>query len=203
MKRIRLSVAVLLAAWSLAGPGVALADNDGTTVSKVKVSKSEHKKFRLYTQAGTPVAVALIDADGNVLYQGQVKQKDARGTSFDLTTLPDGQYYVTATGDAWWVSQKLTIRQNELAVDTKSVQEMGKPTLTAYAKNKYVVALPGSNIGPVTVTLYNRMNELVFSQSFVDAEKRRFDLSKLPEGSYTVVVGPNEKQFSERIEIVR
>ncbi len=191
---------MLFAAWSLASTGGAFADN-GTVAGKVKVIKSEHKKVRLYTPINTPVSVAMIDADGNLLYQGQVAAKDLRGMSFNMNTLPDGQYFITATNDTFWLSQGLTVRGNELTVNEKSVSLLEKPTLTPYAHNKFEVKVPTSNLETVNVAIYNQQNDLVFSDEFTAANPRRFDLNTLPAGDYTFVVGPEQKKFAERIQI--
>lgn len=199
MKKFRLSIAVLVSVWSLAGLGVAQADN-GSGMGGVKVEKSENKKVRVYTKPGTPVDVAIIDADGNVLYRGTIAKNSPRATSFNLKNLPDGQYYLTAGNNAWWMSQGLTIQANALSIDERNLQQVAKPTLTAYEKNKIEVVLPVQNVEESTVAIYDPQNVLVQSDSF-KGSVRRFDLSALPDGAYTFVVGPNQKQFTTRIDI--
>ena len=87
MKKFRLSIAVLLSVWSLAGMGDVKADN-GSGMGGVKVEKSEQKKVRVYTKPGASVDVAIIDADGNVLYQGFIAKNAKGATSFNLNNLP-------------------------------------------------------------------------------------------------------------------
>jgi hypothetical protein len=199
MKKIRLSIAVLLSVWSLAGLGVAKADN-GSGIGGVKVEKSASKKVRVYTKPGTSVDLALIDADGNVLYRGVIAKNEQHATSFNLANLPDGQYYLTAGNNAWWMSQGLTIKANSVNVDERNIQQVAKPTLTAYEKNKIKVVLPVSNVEQSTVAIYDPQNVLVQTDSF-KGSVRRFDLSGLPDGAYTFVVGPDQKQFTTRISI--
>lgn len=199
MKKFRLSVAVLLTAWSLASTGVAQADN-GSGMGGVKVEKSEQKKVRVYTKPGKPVDVAIIDADGNVLYRGTITKNATRSTSFNLANLPDGQYFLTASNDAWWMSQGLTIKANAVNVDERNVQQLAEPTLTAYEKNKFEVTLPSKNVQEATVAIYDTQNVLVETDT-MRGSSRRFDLSSLPSGAYTFVVGPAQKQFVSRIDV--
>lgn len=199
MKKFRLSIAVLLAAWSLAGTGVASADN-GSGMGGVKVEKSEQKKVRVYIKPGTPVDVAIIDADGNVLYRGVIAKNATRSTSFNLNHLPDGQYYLTASNNAWWMSQGLTIKANAVNVDERNLQQLAQPTLTAYDKNKFEVMLPSKNVEEATVAIYDTQNVLV-ETDVIKGSSRRFDLSGLPDGAYTFVVGPSQKQFVSRIDV--
>ena len=166
----------------------------------VKVEKSEQKKVRIHTQPGTPVDVAIIDADGNVLYRGVISKNAKRATSFNLNSLPDGQYYLTAGNNAWWMSQGLTIKGNALNVDERSLQQLAKPTLTAYEKNKIEVVMPAKNISGANVAIYDAQNALVQTSTFT-GPARRFDLSGLPDGAYTFVVGPDQKQFTTRVDI--
>ncbi len=199
MKKFRLSIAVLLSAWSLAGMGDAKADT-GSGMSGVKVEKSEQKKVRIYTLPGASVDVAIIDADGNVLYRGIISKNAKRSTSFNLNSLPDGQYYLTAGNNAWWMSQGLTIKANALNVDERNLQQLTQPTLTAYEKNKIEVVLPARNVENANVSIYDAQNVLVQTATF-KGSVRRFDLSGMPDGAYTFVVGPNQKQFTTHVDI--
>ena len=199
MKKIRLSIAVLLSVWSLAGTGVANADN-GSGMGGVKVEKSEQKKVRVYTKPGAPVDLALIDADGNVLYRGIICKNNQKATSFNLNSLPDGQYFLTAGNNSWWMSQGLTIKANSVNIDERNLQQVAEPTITAYEKNKIEVVLPTKNVEESTVAIYDPQNVLVQVDSF-KGTTRRFDLSSLPAGAYTFVVGPYQKQFTTRIDI--
>ena len=156
------------------------------------------RKFAYIHNRENPFDVAIIDADGNVLYRDITSKKSK--TSFNLSQLPDGQYYLTAGNNAWWMSQGLTIKGNTLNVDSHNLQEVTAPTLTAYEQNKIEVMLPGQNVNEANVSIYDAQNVLVESATFTGT-KRRFDLSNLPDGAYTFVVGPNQKQFSSRVSV--
>lgn len=204
MKKFRLTIAVLLSVWSLAGTQGANADN-GSGANGVKIEKSESKKVRLYiptgsTKSNATVDVAIIDAEGNVLYQGVAVKSKTGQQSFNLKNLPDGQYYITAGNNAWWMSQGVTIRGNALTVDARNLQQVMQPTLTAYGKNKIEVALPAVNVKDASVAIYDAQNVLVHAEKFT-GPARRFDLSSLPEGAYTFVVGPDQKHFSSRVDV--
>lgn len=201
MKKFRLSIAVLLSVWGLAGMGDAKADN-GSGANGVKVEKSETKKVRIYTQSGSPVDVAIIDGDGNVLYRGAITSRNQRGTSFNLNNLADGQYFLTASSNSWWMSQSLTIKGNAVNVDERSLKEVMQPSVLTYEKNKVEVVMPAKNITDASVAIYDDQSILVYADK-LNGSVRRFDLSSLPEGSYTFVVGPDQKQFSSRINIRR
>lgn len=199
MKQFRLSIAVLLSVWGLAGMGDAKADS-GSGMGGVKVEKSEQKKVRIYTQPGASVDVALIDADGTILYKGIISKNAKGATSLNLNNLPDGQYYLTAGNSAWWMSQGLTIKANAVNVDARTLQQVAQPILTTYGKNKVEVMLPARNVNEANVAIYDAQNILVQTDTF-KGSTRRFDLSALPDGAYTFVVGPTEKQFTTRVDI--
>lgn len=204
MKKSSLSIAVLLSVWSLAGTASAQADN-GSGANGVKIEKSESKKIRLYiptasSTSNAAVDVAIIDADGNVLYQGAATRNKTGQQSFNLKNLPDGQYYITAGTNAWWMSQGVIIRGNALTVDARNMQQVAQPTLTAYEKNKIEVTMPATNVRDASVAIYDAQNVLVHAEKFT-GPARRFDLSSLPEGAYTFVVGPDQKHFSSRVDV--
>lgn len=202
MKKFRVSIAVLLSVWSLAGQE-AKADN-GSGANGWKIEKSDNKKVRLYIPTGSqkqnvPVDIAIIDTQGTVLYKGVVRTKSGL-QSFNLKNLPDGQYYITAGNNAWWMSQAVTIQGNGLTVDARNLQQVMQPTLTAYEKNKIEVTMPATNVTDASVSIYDAQNVLVHAEKFT-GPARRFDLSSLPEGAYTFVVGPQQKHFSSRVDV--
>ena len=199
MKQIRLTIAMLAVALTLSAAGSAVAQTS-SVFGPVKVAKSATKKVRIHTPVGASLDISLIDQAGTLLYAGTVKAKDLRGTSVNLANLPDGRYYLTATNNDIWMSQGLTVRNDQVVVDAQNVTEVVRPALVAYAKNKYEVAMPG--VKSLTVAIYDRMNDLVFTKSFgSDGEVHRFDLSSLPSGDYTFVYVPEQKQFTERVAI--
>ena len=189
--------ALLVAAGMVSTGGAYGQSSDGAT--RIQVRKSDNKKVRLYTPA--PVEVAIIDTDGTTLYQGTVNGSAGKGTSINMASLPDGHYYLTATNNDFWVSQGLTISNEQLSVDAQNTTALVKPTLIPYGKNKFEIAMPGAQT--ISVSLYDRVNALVFSETYVKGDVHRFDLNRLPEGNYTFVVGPDFKQFSERIVVQR
>jgi hypothetical protein len=200
MKKFRLSIAVLLSVWSLAGLGEAKADT-GLGVSSVKIEKSDSKKVRIYTKPGSPVDLTLVDVDGYVLYQGLTSAGNQTGEQvFNLNNLPDGRYFITAGNNEWWMSQGITIRGNVVTIDERNLQQMAQPSVTTYAKNKIEVTVPGKNLDDASVSIYDAKNELVFSEAY-NGGAQRFDLSSLPTGTYTFVVGLEQKHFSSRVTV--
>jgi hypothetical protein len=69
MKRIQLTMAALMVAAGLMSTGGAYAQTN-EPVKGISVRKSDSKKIRLYTQA--PVELAVVDADGTILYKGDI-----------------------------------------------------------------------------------------------------------------------------------
>lgn len=199
MKQIRVSIAMLLIAGTLTTAGSAVAQTPAHK-APVSVIKSAVKKIRLQTPVGSTMDVSVIDQAGTILYSGVLRAKDSRGTSLNLANLPDGRYYVTTTNNDMWMSQGITLRNDQVSIDAQNVTELVRPALVAYAQNKYEVVMPG--VKTLTVAIYDRMNDLVFTKSYGSTgEVHRFDLSSLPTGDYTFVYGPEQKQFTERVAI--
>ncbi|GAA4414197.1 hypothetical protein GCM10023187_43340 [Nibrella viscosa] len=206
MKKFRIKVAVLLAAWSLASMGGAMADDKNPGVSKVKVVKSEQKKFRLYTpeqglQNVQPYYVTIMDPNGVLLYEGKVAKRGEAVTSFDLKNLPDGRYYLRASTNDWWMSQGLTIQNDNLIVDELDYNMLLKPAVETYDTNKYQVSFPSVSANEVKVWILNRWDEEVFADVISSERPHRFDLTRLPAGPYKFVVRLAQTDFIEPISI--
>ena len=98
------------------------------------------------------------------------------------------------------MSQGLTIAGNNLTVDKRNLRTIEEPTVTAYEKNKVEVTLPAQNVDNASVTIYDVHNMPVYSET-LSGNTRRFDLSSLPNGAYTFVVGATEKQFTSYVDV--
>ena len=200
MKTIRLTVAMLTAAWLLTTAEGAVAQlKQSDSPVTMATYRSGGKRILLALPANATVDVAVIDEQGTVLHQSTVQANDRRGVVLNMQNLPDGHYYLTATNNDFWVSQGVTVRRDQVSIDTRNVTELVRPVVTAYAKNKFEVAMPGVN--KLTVSIYDRTNDLVYTHSFGAGNRHRFDLSSLPSGQYTFVYGPDQKQFTERVAI--
>ncbi|MBO0934819.1 T9SS C-terminal target domain-containing protein [Fibrella aquatilis] len=200
MKTIRITIALLATAWLLTTAEAAVAQHQNLE-SPVTVAafKSGGKRIRLATPINSAVDVAIMDEQGTLLHQSTIRATDKRGILLNLKNLPNGRYFVTATNNDFWVSQGVTVNNEQVLVNTRNVTELIRPVVTAYAKNKFEVAMPG--VEKMTISIYNPTNDLVYTQSFGAGNRHRFDLSSLPGGQYTFVYGPEQKQFIERIAI--
>ncbi len=217
MKQVRISIATLmLAMTSLAGISTANADDKPELTTRmaapVRVLKSENKKFELYIPANLPlgssrVIVSVTDADGNVLYNGPVKQRNGQNLAkpavlFNFNSLPDGDYKLTAEADAWYYSQNIAVNGNALTINEQSACQLSLPTVTTYAPNKIEVVMSSQNVKNLNIWLYNADNELVYNNVLI-AGRGRFDLNSLPVGNYNLAVGSTDKQFNKLVSIVK
>ena len=217
MKQVRISIATLLLAMtSLVGISTARADDKPELTKRmaapVTVLKSEKKKFELYIPANLPlgnsrVSVSVTDADGNVLYNGQLKQNGSQNVAkpaalFNFNNLPDGDYKLTAEADAWYYSQNLTVNGNELILNEQSASQLSLPTVAEYAPNKIDVTMLTQNVKELNVWLYNADNELVYN-NVLTGGRGRFDLNSLPVGDYSLTIGSTDKQFSRPVSIAK
>lgn len=191
---------MLTAAWLLTTAEAAVAQykNPDSPVTMMAY-KSGGKRVRLALPTNTSVDLAVIDEQGTVLHQSTIQVNNKRGVLLNMQNLPDGHYTLTATNNDFWVSQGITIHPNQLEIDTRNVTELVRPVVRAYAKNKFEVTMPG--VDKLTVSIYDRTNDLVYTHLFGVGSRHRFDLSSLPTGQYTFVYGPEQKQFTERVAI--
>ena len=198
MKRFQITIALLAATLTLSTAEMAVAQS-ASAKSIVTVRQSATKKVRVFSPVKSTMDVSVIDESGTLLFQGYLRPQDVRGTSVKLTNLPDGLYFITANNEDVWMSQGITVRNDQVRIDAQRVTELVRPALVAYAQNKFEVVMPG--VKALDVAIYDRANDLVFSQSFNQDKAHRFDLTSLPSGNYTFVYGPKQKQFTERVAI--
>lgn len=150
--------------------------------------------------------LVIKDANLLVVYKEFIQKNGNYAKGFDLTSLPDGNYYVELDKDVKIVVIPFTVTSNKVAFKKEKETVIYKPTVRLQDNYLFVSRLSLA-VAPLKVKLYytesfQQGRELLFSEEIENTKivERVFELSKEKKGSYTVVFESQGREFTERIK---
>ena len=147
--------------------------------------------------------LTIIDRNGLVLYNEAIKKSGDYSKGFDLTTLPDGEYFFELDSDLKIIIIPFNVKSNEVIFDKEAEKLIYKPVVRAKDHMVYVskVALDES---PLSYKIYFADNrDLVYSEKFEASDdiKKVYDFSASKKGSYLFVFESNGRRYTKVIKI--
>ena len=146
-----------------------------------------------------PAKIELLDQQGIILTTTKVKTL-TYNSIFDLSPLSEGKYFLSILLDnKEWV-QPLVIYQENLILDKKAVREYFSPVFKE-SGNKLDVIMLNQFLSPVEIQILNQDGQPVFNEKMGSVLKveKRFDLSSLEAGTYTMIINANERNYYHTI----
>lgn len=143
-----------------------------------------------------PITLSIIDEKGNVLEENSTKGNATQIFRYNLASLPEGTYHLSLNSAITEKVQPIQLCKNCVLVDNAKLVEKYKPSFK-FENKKLSISLLNQAKEPVTVKFLNEEGEKVMqdvSESGL-AYGRRFDLSKLDEGTYFVSVKLNDATY--------
>ncbi|ELR70730.1 hypothetical protein C900_03503 [Fulvivirga imtechensis AK7] len=169
----------------------------------VKVTSYDAKKFFVIVKStdASRINVSLKDSYDFELYKESYKNKNNYVKGFDLEPLPDGQYFLEIESNETIEKFSLSIRNNWLSIDQESRLVMHKPRVTQKGNNMDVALL--NTDSTLKLSILDKANEVIFQEIVADNGNlsRRYDISQLDPGYYTVLIEVAGRNFRERIHI--
>jgi len=147
--------------------------------------------------------LTIIDGNGLVLYNEAIKKTGDYSKGFDLTTLPDGEYFFELDSDLKIIVIPFNVKENEVIFDKEAEKSIYKPVVRAKDDKVYVskVALDES---PLSYKIYFADNhDLVYSEKFEASDdiKKVYDFSASKKGNYLFVFESNGRRYTKVVKI--
>ncbi len=147
--------------------------------------------------------LSIKDYNGIVLYKELINQKGVYTKGFDLTVLPDGDYFFELDKDLQIKIIPFSVESNEVVFNKKAETVIFKP----YAKHKdgkvFITKL-APNYEPLDIRVYKKAYtghfELVHNEKIEGTQtiKRIYGLKKGFE--YKIIFNSNNREFTELIK---
>jgi hypothetical protein len=157
---------------------------------KISISLSELK---------SPAKIELMDQQGIILTSTKVKSINYQSI-FDLTVLPEGKYFLSIQlASKEWV-QPIQLEADKVNIDKKAIREYFSPVFHS-SGNKLDLILLNQFLSPVEIYILNENGQAVFNEKLgsVLRVEKRFDLSFLESGTYTMVVNAHDRNYYHTI----
>jgi hypothetical protein len=152
--------------------------------------------------------LVIKDYNGIVLYKELIEKSGAYTKGFDLTTLPNGEYYFELDKDieVQVIPFKVYLNKVEFLKDKET--KFFKPFIR-FKENKVLLSRLSFDNKPLEVKIYYDYDngfsdyELIHSEKFKDTKivERVYALDKTKKGNYRVVVKTEGREFTESITI--
>lgn len=178
---------------SYANTDYSLSAKKGSTVLSLTNVKKGHE-------------LLIKDTNLLVLYRETIQKSGNYSKGFDLTALPDGNYFFELVKDVKIVIIPFVVASNQVTFDKENETIIYKPTVRTIDHKLYVSRL-SFEAQPMTVEIYfeeafTDNTSLIFSE---DIEKtkiasRIYELSKKKKGDYTIVFKTQGRRFTEHIK---
>lgn len=174
--------------------------NDLEVTHKDKERNVTNMSFDNVRQGST---LSIKDENGLVLYNESIEQTGNYSKGFDLTTLPDGNYFFELNSELKMVVVPFKVKLNEVLIEKDSEESIIKPQVRTEDNMVYV---SGTVIGqtPLSYKIYYADNyELVHAARFEALEevKKTYDFSTSKKGNYIFVFESKGRKYSKTVKI--
>lgn len=176
-----------------------LASNSYATNDElfIRVNK-DAKTFSLHQNSPGLVKLKIRD-DKNTLYSKSVNTKKAYVKSFDLTKVSEGTYSISVEDVQKIRTYEITVFSDSLIVNKVESAVIFKPSVTLNERSLDISMLSLGGQG-ASINIYDNQGQIIHSNIAEGQQiNRRFDLSQLENGAYTVICSMGEEVFSSFI----
>ena len=188
MKTIKLflvAVFLSLATW--------VSATEKPTLNVIQV-EGEKVLVAFHSENTTKVNLTIKDSEGNTIYYKSTRRpvSDLRQL-YDISNLENGTYLFQVGVNDYKISRKVTINQDQLSV---SEPVFFYPPLIKINDRLLDIIYLNQGLELLTLKIY-KGDELVYTTGLGDqfVVKNRFDMGKLPSGSYQIVLETGTEVF--------
>ena len=160
------------------------------------LSKAKSLTIETHTWKASSIVVKIRQADGTVILEETVKTGNLR--KYNLKNLPAGDYVLEMSDKFRITEQSFSIKQEAVQLAT-DVATTFKPVIAN--KNNSVDVNLMTQGKEAFVSIFDTKGETLFEEKCERTSvHRRYDISRLPAGEYTVFVQLGGRSFTEKVQ---
>ncbi len=172
--------------------------NDNLTV-KVERVNAKSIAVSISGMEAIKTQVQLKSENGSILYKASANNENF-AKRLDLNALPAGSYSLEVENSQSFTTTPVVIATDSAFVNVADQVTIIKPVILMNGRSLDVV-LPSEEAAAVLVTIFDKdMNKLAI-EPIKGESLKRFDLSKLGSGSYTVKMETKGKSFIQSVSL--
>ncbi|MBL3654675.1 hypothetical protein [Fulvivirga sediminis] len=171
----------------------------------VKVKRFDGKKFVVIVKSANPtdLQISLRDRNDFELYaERHADVKDGYAKKFDVADLPDGSYFLEIENAQKIDVYSLEIAQGKLSIESDNRVAIFKPQVFQKGNQVDIAMLKYLNV-PMKFSILNNTNDIIYEDTLADSQSvnKRYDMSKLDPGIYTLRFNLAGRLFTKSIDI--
>lgn len=192
MKKVMLTIVMIMIST------LVLANEKPT----VKVKSVEAKTIAVvaYGYGAAKTDITLRDSNGKVFYTESVSNEENFAKRLDVSGLPQGEYSLEVENDNSLTTIPVTIEMNNAEVVKADEVTIIKPNLSVVG-DKLNVAFNNKETQSVWVSIYDNASNRLAYEKVTSNSLKRFDLSHLEKGEYTVHMSTEGKRFIQSVSL--
>jgi hypothetical protein len=145
----------------------------------------------------------IKDLNGIVLYKEAIQKSGEYSKGFDLTSLPNGEYYFELDTELEIVVIPFDVLSSEVNFRKEEKTTIFKPMIRVKG-DKVIVSRTSFESAPMEFKIYYAMNsDVVFTEKFENEPfiERVYDFSTSKKGDYTFVFKSNGRKYIKTVKI--
>ena len=145
----------------------------------------------------------IKDEMGLTLYKEAIQKTGEYSKGFDLTSLPDGEYFFELDTDLKIVVIPFEVKSNEVRFMKEEKSTILKPVVRV-VDNKVLVSRTSFEGAPIEFKIYYAQNsDVVLSEKFENETivEKVYDFSESKKGEYLFVFKSNGRKFVKSVKI--
>ena len=173
--------------------------NEFTTLTKEKTKKITNVTFENVKKGSM---LLIKDHYGLILFKELIENSGEYSKGFDLTALPDGNYYFELDKEVEIKIIPFEVLSNVVAFDKTKESTINKPFVT-FKEGRLLVSKLALENQPLEIKIYDKDSNLIYSEKLLNGKilERIYDVSKVEKGNYKIVMKSDGREFVKRIEI--
>ncbi len=147
--------------------------------------------------------LSIKDMNGIVLYKESIIKSGDYSKGFDLTSLPNGDYFFELDTELEIVVIPFNVVSNQVAFKKEEKSTIFKPFVRV-KDDKVFVSRVSFEKSPIEYSIYYKDNyDLVLTEKIKDQKylKRIYDFSTAQKGNYVFVFKSNGRKFTKTVKI--
>ncbi len=148
-------------------------------------------------------SLTIKDENGLVLYNESIEQSGDYAKGFDLSSLPNGDYFFELNSELKLVVIPFNVDASEVVLDKGSEESIYKPAVVT-KENMVYVSRTAIDESPLSCKIYYADNyDLVHRAKFeeMDEVNKAYDFSTAKKGNYVFVFESKGRKFTKNVKI--
>ncbi len=146
----------------------------------------------------------IKDINGLILYKETIKKEGHYSKEFDLTALPNGNYYFELNKEVEIVEIPFSVADGQVTFDKQSKKTIYKPVVY-YHDGKMTISKMSFDAETMDISIYYEGYDKVLSDKNIGKKGnvlgKMYDFTGSKKGTYTIIIKNNGRKFINNVKI--